>query len=155
MVNPLFPEENRAEGNSHYLIQRNGPPQSDDIPVEYPAGQAAQHDPHQPDPSEGNDHRGVLMARRPDGAVKNFGQILRDLGKAHNKYILHADFDQVLFIVSRPIQNRGQKNSTAQVKMLMVIEIRISCLKYILYSASSRWPMALGRQCSRSGDKAD
>ena len=45
--------------------------------------------------------------------------------------------------VKRLIRNRGQKNNTAHVKILMVMEIRISCLKYILYSASSRWPIAL------------
>lgn len=39
-----------------------------------------------------------LMARRTDGAVKDLGQVLGDLGKTHNKNIFHANFDQILFV---------------------------------------------------------
>ena len=107
VVYPLFPKENNAEQDTHDLIQRDGPPQSDDIPVEYPAGQAAQHHPNQPDAGKRNDHRGVFMTCRTDGTVKNLRQVLRDLGKSHDENIFHADFDQFLFIGQKAHEQAG------------------------------------------------
>ena len=80
-----------AQQKSRYLIQRYDKPYAENAPFQHISRDDAERYPHNPDSKARNIHGHSRVPGRPDGAIINTGQILRNLYKSHNKYIDRPD----------------------------------------------------------------